>query len=104
MSQFESTIVRPEPPDRLDELLRQFYRAELPAPWPASPATAEVKVAAPRSRWSLWNSRAALAASILLLLLGHLLLSGHWRQLYPERLPRAPHDVAAKPFPRPLGQ
>lgn len=73
-------------PDRgeLDEVLRAFYRSEMPHPWPELKLpVAETALPLPRSerrhRRSLWNSRFALAASIALLLLGSLLLSGAFR-------------------------
>ena len=89
------------PPGDLDGLLRAFFRAELPHPWPAVPtperhsAFPQRNVAtmpmngdgrrpagiaarlAPRS-WTRVRSRLALAASVGLLLLGTLLLSGRF--------------------------
>jgi hypothetical protein len=89
------------PPGDLDGLLRAFFRAELPHPWPAVPTperhsafpqrngtTAPVNGdgrrpaglaarLAPRS-WTSVRSRLALAASVGLLLLGTLLPSGRF--------------------------
>lgn len=75
------TMYRPD--DEIDRLLRAFYRAELPSPWPelklpAGPA------ARPAVRWSLLRSRLALAASVLVLLLGSWLLADSFR-VYPLR-------------------
>jgi hypothetical protein len=68
--------------DDLDTLLRQFYHAEMPNPWPAPPMPAE----APRSttpstplvprRPFRWDSpHLAMAATVALLLLGYLWLT-----------------------------
>lgn len=88
----------PESSDQLDKLLRKFYRSELPAPWPQPPQVDQPAAQPPR--WTLWNGRAALAASILLLLVGHFLLSGAWRPFHSEKALRGPRDVASKPSPR----
>jgi hypothetical protein len=107
------------PPGDLDGLLRAFFRAEMPHPWPAAqipeqpspflqrngtaahlngedrrPAGIAARLA-PRS-WTKVRSRLALAASVALLLLGTLLLSGKFH-LNPTdpRLgePAASHDI-----------
>lgn len=62
-----------ETPDGLDLLLRNFFRAEMPNPWPAFQTSAQPQ-AAP-TWWSRSRSRMALAASISLLLLGSWFLS-----------------------------
>jgi hypothetical protein len=66
--------VRDRPPDELDGLLRAFYLAEMPQPWPALPEpparTFPVPSHAGRSRWALTRSRFALAASVGLLVAG----------------------------------
>jgi hypothetical protein len=59
------------PEDDVDGMLRSFFKAEMPNPWPAF----QKPTAAP-ARFSLWRSRLALAASILLLIGGALLLLG----------------------------
>lgn len=68
------------PPDDIDGLLRAFFRAELPDPWPVlkSPAADENPVAVRKTgrTWSMMRSRLALAASIGLLLIGCWFLSG----------------------------
>jgi hypothetical protein len=61
--------------DGLDNLLKSFYRAQMPDPWPAMEAPAERRVflatfAPPRRRQSLLRSRLALAASLALLVGG----------------------------------
>lgn len=65
-------------PDDLDGLLRTFFRAQVPEPWPVlkPPATPSLQRegCAPRRR-PLLGSRFALAASLLILLIGQLLVS-----------------------------
>ncbi len=85
-----NVIVPPRvpPDDEIDGLLRAFFRAEVPNPWPAlkapaAPQTTPVPPAPPRR--ALWRSRLALAASVALLALGSLLWPG---KAQPE--PQAP--------------
>ncbi len=61
------------PEDDLDGLLRSYFQAELPDPWPSFEAPAPRNGVLPLRRpvapnANLWRSRLALAASILLLL------------------------------------
>lgn len=69
-------------PDHLDDLLRRFFRSEMPDPWPEPPQFS----AAPRPqgqpsqpprrrRWFPQSGRLALAAAISFFLVGYLLLS-----------------------------
>jgi hypothetical protein len=72
-------IVTPYSPkggDDLDGLLRAFFRAQLPSPWPASPVPPadSARLRRPPSGCGLMRSRWALAATVALLLLGSLLL------------------------------
>jgi len=64
------------PADDLDGLLRAFFRAELPRPWPAF-RYASTPTNRP-GRWVLFRSRIVLAASLALLLGGEALLSGRF--------------------------
>src|SRR4051794_23158534 len=77
------------PEDDLDGLLRAYFQAEMPDPWPSFEAPAPRNGFVPRRpqprRLSLWHSRLALAASILLLIAGALFLLGG----------STPNDVAA---------
>jgi hypothetical protein len=62
-------------PDDLDGLLRAFYRAEMPDPWPVlePPAAAGVAGGPPApGRRPLARSRLALAATVSFLLIGEL--------------------------------
>jgi len=61
-------------PDDLDGLLRNFFRSEMPNPWPTMTAPA-IENPTP-TWWSRSRSRLALAASVALLLVGSWFLSG----------------------------
>jgi hypothetical protein len=73
----------PKPGDDLDGLLRAFFRGQMPNPWPAPRLprfrTATPARPAPPGR-PLMRSRWALAASVGLLLLGSLGLTGRFTQ------------------------
>jgi hypothetical protein len=67
--------------DGLDTLLRAFYKAERPDPWPSFEAPADQRVLlalspTPRRPQPLLRSRLALAASVALLVAGPWLLDG----------------------------
>jgi hypothetical protein len=67
------------PSDDLDSLLHAFYRSEVPDPWPKMKAPDQptsVPARPVRSRWSLFRSRFALAATVALCLTGILALPG----------------------------
>jgi hypothetical protein len=86
------------PDDDPDGLLRAFFRAELPQPWPAFRRPDDRDRAAtparPRS-WTAARSRLALAATVAVLLLGTLLLSGQFHGSTPATRYGTP---AAKPY------
>lgn len=89
------------PPEELDALLRAFYRSEMPHPWPeAACGFAQPRLRRARGRSSWWNSRLALAASIALLLLGSLLLSGASRTAPRSGGGNSGKDTAKYPVPR----
>jgi len=81
------------PGDDLDGLLRTFFRSELPKPWPKAPVAERQSESAtnghavlpfarpvrPAARSWAWTSRVALVASLGGLLLGTLLVSGHFQ-------------------------
>src|SRR5262245_51844514 len=65
------------PPEELDVLLRDFFRSEMPQPWPecAAPEPEPIRpLVRPARAWTPVRSRLALAASVGLLLGGSLLL------------------------------
>jgi hypothetical protein len=65
-----------QPGDNLDNLLRAFYQAEMPNPWPSLEAPARP---ARKGRRTLLRSRLALAASVALLISGLLFLADRLR-------------------------
>jgi hypothetical protein len=73
-------------PDEIDRLLGDFFRGEVPTPWPTlrAPVASPVR---PRTRESLRSGRLALAASVAALLVGGWLLGG--------RLPNLPPDAGS---------
>ncbi len=82
----------------VDQILHDYFHAELPAPWPAWRAPAAA--VNPRPRRSLLASRFGLAASVAVLLGSQLWLAGLYRP--PEAneavgKSRPPVDVASKP-------
>jgi hypothetical protein len=70
---------RPEPPpDDVDRLLRDFFRAEMPDPWPrmSRPEARPARPTAARSgRWLGLRRQVAVAASVALVLVGYLALA-----------------------------
>lgn len=64
----------PPPANDVDNVLRTFFKAQMPAPWPSLKAPAVV--AATAKGWPMMRSRLALAASVALLALGLSFLSG----------------------------
>jgi hypothetical protein len=69
------------PPDDVDRILRAFFKAEMPDPWPSAEAPPPRRLlpfpaARPSKRWPLMRSRLALAASVALLVTGLLFLAG----------------------------
>jgi hypothetical protein len=63
-------------PDNLDQVLRTYFRSEVPSPWPSLPAPGASQPAAPVRSHRMSQSRLMLAASIFALLLGSWLLTG----------------------------
>jgi hypothetical protein len=66
----------PALPDDLDALLRAYFRAEMPDPWPAPPLVAIIPTSPAKVRGGRVStrSRLALAASVVVLVGGTMLL------------------------------
>lgn len=84
----ETQFVRePDHLAEVDRLLHAYFRREMPDPWPAPPGTArKARAAAARSDW--WQrsrGRLALAAGLMLFILGYAALAS----LFPQ-VPLAP--------------
>jgi hypothetical protein len=88
------------PASDLDQLLRDYFRAEMPQPWPdRAPALEPTQATRPPvRRKALSRSRFALAASLLFLLAGSLALSGLFSD-YPVPAPDRTADriIGANP-------
>jgi hypothetical protein len=63
---------RPE----MDDLLHDYFHAELPNPWPTFKAPTVTWLKRPATIWSRYSGRVALAACVALLVGGYLALSG----------------------------
>jgi hypothetical protein len=86
------------PADDLDGLLRSFFQAELPDPWPVlrPPVTPAAPPARSRGRrWGSFRSRFALAASVGLLVVGQLFLSSAFHMDRPPQGGDASDPVVA---------
>ena len=92
----------PQPTDDLDGLLRTFFQAQLPKPWPVPKPPAPLPLSAggfAARRRSLPRSRFALAASLLILLIGQLLLSGMASNYLRLTADSDPHKIEARNRP-----
>jgi hypothetical protein len=69
----------PKPPDELDGLLRAYFRAQLPDPWPSLEAPAALPPRKLAARRPVFRARLALAASVALLGAASFLLPGAFR-------------------------
>jgi hypothetical protein len=58
----------PLPPNSVDDLLSDFFKAQVPQPWPGSPRTVEPASLVARRGAANNRSRVTLAASVALLL------------------------------------
>jgi len=79
--------------DHMDDLLRGFFRAEMPDPWPAMTAPEPAKLKMPhgprlvqaRQHWFRLGARFALAASIGFIIVAYLALARNFPQVSSER-------------------
>jgi hypothetical protein len=84
------------PPENVDTLLRQFFRSEMPEPWPAAPPVPAPAPRKPQQRSGFrLSSRFALAAAVALFVVGYLTLAA--------RFP-AGGDARPAPLPPEVGQ
>jgi hypothetical protein len=66
------------PDDRLDGMLRAFFRAEMPYPWPELKAPELPPQAVVVRPWWKRTGRFALAAAVVLLMIGYLALANNF--------------------------
>lgn len=82
----------------VDNRLREFFRSQMPDPWPELDLPQPSPMARPRYAWFRSASRLALAASILLFLAGYLTLGSFFpRTGDPTDLERIESDIANRP-------
>jgi hypothetical protein len=88
---------RVQQPDDVDNVLKRYFEREMPSVWPDAPAVANSAaldarpISLPRARQSRW----VLAASILLLFVGQIWLSGLFSGLAVDRSDREPGRMEA---------
>jgi hypothetical protein len=91
------------PPEDLDRLLHDYFRSEMPHPWPAwaPPEVRSDPRPAGRRWWPTLHRRLVVAASVALLLVGYLVLArafpgtpgGSSPQIDPGRLGQDPNRI-----------
>lgn len=87
--------------EEVDGVLRAFFQTEMPAPWPAlAPADHRGAIPPHTSLRPLFWSRAALAASVALLLIGQLWVAGSYKPQPSAGVVPQGVDVATPPRPR----
>jgi len=73
-------------PDELDGLLRAYFRAEMPHPWPGAPRATP----SPRQKlpfWRRYHGRLALAAAVSFFLIGSFVLTQSFPTVTPTTAP-----------------
>ncbi len=89
------------PADELDGLLRAYFRAELPHPWPAAPGTASSRRGVTPA-WQRWHRHLALAAAVSFFLAGSFLLTRGFPEVKPGAAPTlSPGKEIGKQLERP---
>lgn len=90
-------------PEPYEDLLRAFFRAEMPSPWPElkRPEPQVLPFVRPQraNRFASTRSRLALAASVVILLVGSWFLSGALRNGPTENGSVVPGSSTAHPGP-----
>lgn len=70
MNVYDPEIADDVPRSAVDDMLRRFFRHEMPDPWPELRLPPAVSVRKPKRLWQFGRSRLALAASVGFLALG----------------------------------
>jgi hypothetical protein len=92
------SVERNGDPDDLDRMLRAFYKAEMPHPWPVAPTNSPRTVLPfhkPTARRPLFRARLALAASVALIASGALLIPRLFHDAGPAAQPPTPVNPVA---------
>src|SRR5580693_5366818 len=69
-----TTLPNEEARPEMDEMLHDYFQAEMPHPWPTFKAPKSMRATQPASSWSRYAGRLALGASIACLIGGYLML------------------------------
>ena len=75
MNKFDETQV--------DDVLQDYFKSEMPHPWPAFQPPMQTRTKEPRSFWSRSGVRLAVAASLASLLAAYLSLAGYFPGMSP---------------------
>jgi hypothetical protein len=85
--------VRPE----MDDLLHDYFQAEMPRPWPTFQVPKPMRTKRTASFWARSSGRVALAACITLLVAGYLTLGGFFpRTQGPSGMEHEARDIGMK--------
>src|SRR5437667_10780783 len=90
-----ATIPNEEARPEMDNLLHDYFQAEMPHPWPTFQAPRPMRLKTPASFWSRTGGRLALAGSIALLVLGYLALGAFFPRSQ-TGLEKATDDIGLK--------
>lgn len=71
-----SAIQNDETRPDVDAVLGEFFKAQMPTPWPAFKAPLQTRLKRQESYWSRYSGRLALAACVALLVAGYITLAG----------------------------
>ena len=84
---------RPE----MDDLLHDYFQAEMPKTWPQFKAPRETRAKKPETLWSRYSGRVALAACIALLVAGYLMIGGDGQPVRtPDGVQQVGGNIASK--------
>lgn len=73
-----TTLPNEEPRPEMDDVLHDYFQAEMPHPWPAFQMPKPARAKQSESLWSRYAGRVALAASIALLVAGYLAVAAYF--------------------------
>jgi hypothetical protein len=86
----------------MDAMLHDYFKSEMPRPWPGFKAPAETQILKPAGFWSRNTGRLALAACIAALMAGYFALAGNFpRTSAPNDVVREVGPNSAKGFEKP---
>jgi hypothetical protein len=90
-----NSVMTDEGRPEMDNLLHDYFQAELPKPWPTFKAPQTVQTKSAASYWSRSLSRVALAVCVATLVAGYLMLGSFFpRTQAPVEVEKAASDAA----------